>query len=148
MVLAQGGLETARLLLLSDAVQTGGLGNGYDLVGRFLMDHPVIGPGIVKPSDRSIIDRLALYDARWVKGARVLAKPALSESIQRQEKLLNFSTAIFPRPAWVRHSPLRRVFPRGMRPSSPALHSARALFRAHQLIRDAEHPDASEPPTY
>ena len=27
-------------------------------------------------------------------------------------------------------------------------HLARALFRAHQLIRDAEHPDASEPPTY
>ncbi|NJL48224.1 MAG: GMC family oxidoreductase [Leptolyngbyaceae cyanobacterium SM2_5_2] len=35
VILAQGALEATRLLLLSDSVQTGGLGNGYDLVGRF-----------------------------------------------------------------------------------------------------------------
>jgi choline dehydrogenase-like flavoprotein len=39
-VLACGGIENARLLLLSNGVQPKGLGNGHDLVGRFFMDHP------------------------------------------------------------------------------------------------------------
>ena len=40
VVLAAGGLENARLLLASNSVQTVGLGNGHDAVGRYFMDHP------------------------------------------------------------------------------------------------------------
>ncbi|HET6469895.1 MAG TPA: GMC family oxidoreductase [Geminicoccaceae bacterium] len=40
-VLAAGGIENARLLLLSNAVQPAGLGNGHDLVGRYFADHPI-----------------------------------------------------------------------------------------------------------
>jgi len=39
-VLAAGGLENARLLLLSNRAQQAGLGNGHDVVGRYFMDHP------------------------------------------------------------------------------------------------------------
>jgi choline dehydrogenase-like flavoprotein len=39
-ILATGGLETPRLLLLSQRQQAAGLGNGHDLVGRYYMDHP------------------------------------------------------------------------------------------------------------
>jgi choline dehydrogenase-like flavoprotein len=38
-ILATGGIENACLLLLSNKVQSGGLGNQNDLVGRFFMDH-------------------------------------------------------------------------------------------------------------
>ena len=38
-VLCAGGIENARLLLLSDSVVRGGLGNEHDVVGRFFMDH-------------------------------------------------------------------------------------------------------------
>jgi choline dehydrogenase-like flavoprotein len=38
-VLAMGGIETPRLLLTSDDVHTGGLGNANDLVGRYYMSH-------------------------------------------------------------------------------------------------------------
>lgn len=38
-VLAMGGMETPRLLLTSDGVHTGGIGNTHDLVGRFYMCH-------------------------------------------------------------------------------------------------------------
>jgi len=38
-VLAAGGIENARLLLLSDSVVPAGLGNRYGLVGRYFMDH-------------------------------------------------------------------------------------------------------------
>lgn len=39
-VLCCGGIENARLLLLSNSVVKPGLGNTHDLVGRFFMDHP------------------------------------------------------------------------------------------------------------
>ena len=39
-VLACGGIENARLLLLSNSVAPNGLGNDRDLVGRYFMDHP------------------------------------------------------------------------------------------------------------
>jgi choline dehydrogenase-like flavoprotein len=39
-VLACGGIENARLLLLSNSVTPNGLGNDRDLVGRYFMDHP------------------------------------------------------------------------------------------------------------
>ena len=39
-VLATGGIENARLLLLADDVETGGLGNANGLVGRYFMEHP------------------------------------------------------------------------------------------------------------
>lgn len=40
VVLAAGGLENARLLLLSNRTRPAGLGNTHDLVGRYFMDHP------------------------------------------------------------------------------------------------------------
>ena len=42
-VLATGGLENARTLLLSNNVVAAGLGNQNDLVGRFFMEHPHMG---------------------------------------------------------------------------------------------------------
>jgi choline dehydrogenase-like flavoprotein len=45
-ILATGGIENARLLLASDGVQSGGLANGRDLVGRYFMEH-VTPPGQV-----------------------------------------------------------------------------------------------------
>lgn len=39
-VLCCGGIENARILLLSNKVQAAGLGNGNDLVGRYFADHP------------------------------------------------------------------------------------------------------------
>lgn len=44
-VLATGGIENARLLLLSDKVNPAGVGNGNGLVGRFFMEHPIAGWG-------------------------------------------------------------------------------------------------------
>lgn len=41
-VLATGGIENARILLASDAVHKNGLGNTYDVVGRYFMEHPIV----------------------------------------------------------------------------------------------------------
>jgi hypothetical protein len=42
-VLCAGAIENARLLLLSDSVVPGGIGNGHDLVGRCFMTHFGVG---------------------------------------------------------------------------------------------------------
>jgi choline dehydrogenase-like flavoprotein len=39
-VLATGGIENARILLLSNKVRPAGIGNSFDTVGRFFMNHP------------------------------------------------------------------------------------------------------------
>jgi choline dehydrogenase-like flavoprotein len=44
-VLAAGGIENPRLLLLSDRSHTGGVGNGHGLVGRYFMEHPYVNSG-------------------------------------------------------------------------------------------------------
>ena len=44
-VVCCGGIETARLLLSSNSRSEGGIGNGYDLVGRYFQDHPGFSVG-------------------------------------------------------------------------------------------------------
>jgi len=58
-VLALGGIENARLLLNCDKVQSTGIGNQHDLVGRYFMDHPVINAATFFLSDPEI--NLELY---------------------------------------------------------------------------------------
>lgn len=127
-VLAVGGLEAARLLLLSDRVQKTGLGNQNDLVGRFLMDHPVVRAGILSPSNQQVFSKMALYDARHVNGTMVLAKPTLTDDLMRREQLLNINAAMFPLPSFRQLNLLRMLFPQGKRYRSTAVASAQALL--------------------
>ena len=54
LVLALGGIENPRLLLLSHRVQSEGLGNGHDLVGRFFMEHAMFRGGIIQPTSPGV----------------------------------------------------------------------------------------------
>ncbi len=58
-VLAAGGIETPRLLLVSRDRQSRGIGNGFDLVGRCFMDHPraVFGAVRLAPGRRLTLMR-------------------------------------------------------------------------------------------
>jgi choline dehydrogenase-like flavoprotein len=85
-VLACGGLETARLLLASRSVQPMGVGNQFDVVGRYYMDHPraVFGQvKLLKPLKFSTLLGVPLADGMAQVGIR------FSEGVQRQERLLN-----------------------------------------------------------
>jgi choline dehydrogenase-like flavoprotein len=59
-VVAAGGIENARLLLNSTGVQSEGLGNGNNLVGRFFSDHVAIEAGLIGVADRGA--NLELYE--------------------------------------------------------------------------------------
>jgi choline dehydrogenase-like flavoprotein len=97
LLLALGAIETSRLLLLSNTVQKTGLGNRYDLVGRFFMEHPHLWSGIYIPSDDKIFNSTGLYKIRKVNGFHEMGKLALSEDVLRQERILNYCTSIHPK---------------------------------------------------
>jgi choline dehydrogenase-like flavoprotein len=90
-VLASGGIENARLLLLSDRVQRGGLGNGHDLVGRFFMEHLGIRGGTLVPGDPDLLTRTGFYTTGTLRPGHVTVqgKLALNERVLRAERLLN-----------------------------------------------------------
>jgi len=90
-VLAAGGIENPRLLLASNRIHASGVGNEYDLVGRFLMDHPGARIGHFRLADLDKInDRFGFYGVRgrerWHMYMHGLV---LSDEIQAEERLLN-----------------------------------------------------------
>ena len=89
-ILATGGMENVRLLLLSDSVNPAGLGNENGLVGRYFMDHILLRPGAdISFSDPRI--NLQLYHAlHKVAGAQMFGVLASSDKLLRKEKISNF----------------------------------------------------------
>jgi len=89
-ILATGGMENARLLLLSNKIAPTGLGNDNDLVGRYFMDHVLLRPGAnVSFSDPGL--NLQLYSSTHeVGGGNMFAVLAATEKLVRKEKINNF----------------------------------------------------------
>ena len=88
-VLATGGLENARLLLLSNDVVAAGLGNRNGLVGRFFMEHPHLsGFAEMVVGDLARVPRIfrerVTAEGRPAKAAFNPAQPFL-----RERRLLN-----------------------------------------------------------
>jgi choline dehydrogenase-like flavoprotein len=96
-VLAAGGVENARLLLLSDGARPAGLGNDHDLVGRYFMEHVHFPSGTLRLVDPREA-RVALYRAR----RRAVARLFLPAAVQARERLLNASIALDPRVVGIR----------------------------------------------
>jgi choline dehydrogenase-like flavoprotein len=96
-ILATGGIENARLLLLSNKTQNVGLGNQHDLVGRFFMEHPIFQMGVFRPKNRQLFNSTALYDLRWANNILVMGKLSLTDAVMRQRQLLNTSLILVPR---------------------------------------------------
>ncbi|UWR01208.1 GMC family oxidoreductase (plasmid) [Rhodobacteraceae bacterium S2214] len=94
-VLAQGGIEIPRLMLLSNSTATAGLGNDYDLVGKFFGDHGALRPALTFfAQDQQ--DDLALYAQQHffeVGGVQPAVIP--SEALQRREKMPGFVFHLF-----------------------------------------------------
>jgi choline dehydrogenase-like flavoprotein len=95
-VLAAGGLENARILLLQDALQPGGLGNQHDIVGRCFMDHPSITLGTLLPFSSSIFQQASFYDQHDVAGQTVMGILRIRPDVLRREKILNLCAVLAP----------------------------------------------------
>jgi len=96
-ILATGGIENARLLLLSNSVEKAGLGNRNGLVGRYFMEHPHIGlPVELLFTDPDLV--AAYYQTYTKIGASVIrAAFMFSDDYQRRERrvgsVMTFSAA-------------------------------------------------------
>ena len=84
-VLAGGGVENARLLLVSGNRDTGGIGNDHDLVGRFFQEHPRLVDRFWLPEDSAVL----ASHIRGAAGTLNFSRLGLSDAAQRDEELLN-----------------------------------------------------------
>jgi choline dehydrogenase-like flavoprotein len=88
-VLAAGGIEVPRLLLASDRQVAGGIGNRYDLVGRYYMTHlaGLVGTAHLDVDPATVANQYG-QDAN---GVYVRRRIAFSEETQRRERIPNIS---------------------------------------------------------
>jgi choline dehydrogenase-like flavoprotein len=96
-VLAIGGIENARLLLISNRQHKAGLGNAHDVVGRYLMDHPGTRIGHFKKEDVKASNYLGFLTIPY-RGSFImyLHGLTLSPELQAKEKLLNSAIYVLP----------------------------------------------------
>jgi choline dehydrogenase-like flavoprotein len=145
-ILAAGGMENARLLLLSNNTAPAGLGNDNDLVGRYFMDHILLRPG----TDISFTDprvNLHLYQHKHrVKNGTMFAILASPEKLLIKEKLTNFRMHLI-KPSQIKRMPLGRVFPEldgvtGDLDDAPARKDNEDHVDAHLVLEPLPNPDS------
>ena len=91
--LACGAIENARLLLASQSVESNGIGNQYDQLGRYFMEHPHGRIAHIETPDPAAI--WALYRKRYpLAGVPVAPALVLPPSLQQRLGILN-SAATF-----------------------------------------------------
>ena len=95
-VLAAGGLENARILLLQEDSQSGGLGNQHDMVGRCFMDHPQITLGVLIPFSSALFGQAELYDQHHVGRQVMMRLLHIRPEVMRREKMLNLCGVLVP----------------------------------------------------
>lgn len=168
VVLAAGGIENPRLLLVSNRVEAQGIGNRHDTVGRYFMDHPRLRIGHARFKDPDCIRRL--FDVRYYYGNRsltdrVAGSIGLSGALQEREQLLQCYSGLMA--SYIgEESPgvdiAKTVYKAVMVPQSPPLAArsllsvvsalpaaslayAASLTRATALVRHFEIQSALEP---
>jgi choline dehydrogenase-like flavoprotein len=90
VVLAAGGIENARLLLASRTDRATGLGNEFDLVGRFFMEHLHVPAGHMVPTPKA--DDRAFY--RHAKYRGVPLRGVLIPTVAARERHQLTATSI------------------------------------------------------
>jgi len=113
-ILAAGGIENARLLLLANSVEHAGLGNSRDQVGRYFMEHLYFDrAATILAQEGNISDFYT--SGHWYEGRRVRGILGLNPELQRREGLTNYCAVLDEhRPRWAgRWRSLWSAFRRG-----------------------------------
>jgi len=141
-ILAVGGIENPRLLLASNQAQSTGLGNQYDLVGRFFMEHPYLISGKLQlSSPASLYARSCQVEETFIATALGLPK-----AVQEREQILNFSARLLPlREEWVEaFQRLKRLRYRQPAGQQPVGHQAFPALMKHKEERRKHFPTIQE----
>lgn len=92
VVVCCGGIESARLLLLSDTVEPNGIGNRHDVVGRYFQDHPSVGVPICPRNRRQFAK---LYDSFRKGRIGYSLKIAASPQLQERQSILHVGAEVY-----------------------------------------------------
>lgn len=92
-VLALGGLENPRLLLNADKVRSRGIGNDWDLVGRYFMEHLNADAGEVISAED---DWAASYDSLFRDDRQYRALLMASPAVQAEREILGSAVGLGP----------------------------------------------------
>ena len=95
-VLAVGGIETARLLLLSDKIHATGAGNEFDLVGRYFMDHPWIENSAYLQFTTEGQNLPLYFDENELAGTRVFGVLSPSRTLMQRDGIGGFRLWLQP----------------------------------------------------
>jgi choline dehydrogenase-like flavoprotein len=98
VVLAAGGIENPRLLLLSNRTHRRGLGNDRDLVGRFFAERLSARSGYVVAGP-DLLRRIGLYGVHTAGGTLLQGALRVPDAVQRERQLLNCAFFLLPRSA-------------------------------------------------
>ncbi|HXJ01272.1 MAG TPA: GMC family oxidoreductase, partial [Micropepsaceae bacterium] len=95
-VVATGGIEAARLLLLSDKVYPAGAGNENDLVGRYFMDHPWMTESAYLRFAKDGVKAPLYFENTSLANARIFATITASPELLEQEHIGGFRILLAP----------------------------------------------------
>ncbi len=142
-VIACGGIETPRLLLSSNKIHSSGVGNRYDLVGRYFMEHPhPDAGGMLLTSDP---ESMRAYGFREIAGERIATAFGPSPAAQERHRILNSSIALngplshAPSEGWDSLIKISRARDAGKWPENLGSHVARVLRDLGDVLREGYH---------
>lgn len=95
-IVAAGGIETARLLLLSQAMHPNGAGNEHDLVGRYFMDHVWLNANCYLHFSRPNVDLPFYFEQMEIADAPVFGKVASTRELCLKEQIGGFGLWLTP----------------------------------------------------
>ena len=101
-ILAVGGIETSRLLLLSRHTCENGLGNEHDHVGRFIMNHPKNNFGMLRL--KKPVRNLPYLFGYENRGVLIYTGFRVSEVLQRERRILNSYIRFEPVSPWTENN--------------------------------------------
>ena len=133
-ILAAGGIENPRILLASNSQVAHGIGNHYDQVGRYFMEHPHARGGRVL--GKADWHWLSAFAKRRVNGVEVSPAITPAESLQRREGLLNSALTLAVRqPEGGTHPLAKRAYLHVKHRTAPT-RAGRSMWKAtKQMVR-------------
>jgi choline dehydrogenase-like flavoprotein len=138
-VLAAGGIENPRLLLLSRRGNPAGLGNERDLVGRFFAERLSARTGHVV-SGPELTDHADFYDVHPARGTRIQGALRIADDVQRERGLRNCAFFVLRRDAAITSEAVRSLatLVKGARrrpvPPGTAGHARNVVAGARDLV--------------
>lgn len=93
-ILATGGIEVPRIMLASNKTCSKGIGNEYDLVGRFFQEHVHFNSGLLTVNNMKHYP--FMYTPESIDTKYITAGLCPTREFQEREKVLNYSATLLP----------------------------------------------------